>query len=61
MARARALYLATIETLYSNLECLYTSYNYPTNHIWNCDDLYVQIEKFDGTMVLAKKGIEPLH
>ena len=38
VARARALNPTTVETLYSNLEFLYSSYNYPASHILNCDE-----------------------
>ena len=38
VARARALNPTTVETLYSNLEFLYSSYKYPAIHIWNCDE-----------------------
>ena len=37
VARACALCPTTAETLYANVERLYTSHNYPPSHIWNCD------------------------
>ena len=61
VARARALCPATAETLYTNLEYLYTSYNYPPNHIWNCDESGVQAGRSGGATVLAKRGSRSVH
>ena len=61
VARARALCPTIAETLYSNLEFLYMSYNYPANHIWNCDKFGVQAERSGGTIVLTKKGKSSIH
>ena len=61
VARARALCPATAETQYANLERLYTSYNYPTNHIWNCDKSNVQAQRCGGTTVLAKRSSTFVH
>ena len=54
MACARALCLATTETLYANLESLYNTYNYPPSHVWNCDESGVQAGRSGGAIVLAK-------
>ena len=61
VVRARLLCSTTAETLYSNLEFLYTSYNYPPTHIWNCDKLGVQARRSSGTTVLAKRGSRSVH
>ena len=54
VARTRALCPTTAETLYANLERLYTSYNYPPSHIWNCNEVEMQAGRFGGATVLAK-------
>ena len=51
----------TTETLYSNLEFLYTSYNYPPTHIWNCNELGVQAKRSGGATMLAKRGSRSVH
>ena len=62
MARAHALCLAIAEILYSNLECLYTSYNYHANDIWNCDESDMQARRyFGGITILAKRGSRSIH
>ena len=57
----RALYPATTKTLYSNLEYLYATYNYPPGYIWNCDKSGVQAGKSGGATVLAKRGSRLVH
>ena len=42
VARARALCPITAESLYANLERLYTTHSYPPTHIWDCDKSSVQ-------------------
>ena len=61
MARACALYPTTTETLYANLETLYTTNNYPPSHIWNCDESGVQVGRSGGAIVLAKQGSRSVH
>ena len=61
IARARSLCPTTTETLYSNLEFLYISYNYPPTHIWNCDESRVQVGHSGGATVLAKIGSRSVH
>ena len=61
VARARALCLATTESLYSNLEYLYATYNYLPGHIWNCNESSVQAGKSGGATVLAKRGSRSMH
>ena len=56
-----ALCLATTETLYSNLEYLYATYNYPPDHIWNCDESGVKVGILEGAIVLAKKESRSVH
>lgn len=61
VARARALCPATADTLYTNLEYLYSSYNYPPSRIWNCDESGVQAARSGGATVLAKRGSRSVH
>ena len=61
VARARALCPITAETLYANLEKLYTAHNYPPSHIWNCDELGVQAGRSGGATVLARRGSRLVH
>ena len=61
VARARALNPTTAETLYANLEFLYSSYKYPLAHIWNCDESGVQAGQSGGATVLAKQGSRYVH
>ena len=61
MAKARALCFAMTDILYSNLEYLYTTYNYPTSHIWNCDESSVQAERSDRATLLAKRSRRYVH
>ena len=56
VARACNMCLATVASFYANLEYLYSTYNYPESHIWNCDKSGVQAAKNGGATVLAKKG-----
>ena len=61
VARARALCPAIAESLYTNLEYLYTSYNYLASHIWNCDESGIQAGRSGGATVLAKRGSKFVH
>ena len=61
IARARALNPTTAETLYANLEFLYSSYKYPPAHIWNYDESGVQAGRSGGAIVLAKWGSRSVH
>ena len=61
VARALALNPTTAETLYSNLEFLYSFYKYLATHIWNCDESGVQVERFGGATVLAKCSTRSIH
>ena len=61
VARARALNPTTVETLYVNLEFLYSSYKYPPTHIWNCDESGVQVGRSGSATVLAKRGSRSVH
>ena len=61
VARARALCPSIAETLYTNLEYLYSAYEYPPSHIWNCDESGVQAGRSGGATVLAKKGSRSVH
>ena len=61
MAYAPFLCAAIAETLYSNLENLYMTYNYLPNHIWNCNKSRVQTGRFGGATVLARRGSRSVH
>ena len=61
VARAHALCPITAESLYANLETLYTAYNYPPSHIWNCDESGVQAGRSGGATVLACRGSRSVH
>ena len=61
ITRARALNPTTAETLYANLEFLYSSYKYPLTHIWNCDESTVYAGRSSGAIVLAKRGNRSVH
>ena len=56
VARARNMCPTIVASFYANLEYLYTTYNYPESHIWNCDESGVQATKNGGATVLAKRG-----
>ena len=59
--RAHVLNLTTVETLYSNLQFLYSSYKYPVAYIWNCDESGVQARRSGGATVLTKCGTRSVH
>ena len=61
IARARGLCPNSAEMLYSNLEQLYNSYNYPPSHIWNYDKSGVQAGRSGGATLLAKKSSRSVH
>ena len=42
MGRARGLCPTNVATLYSNLQELYNTFNYPLSNILNCDESEVQ-------------------
>ena len=61
VARARALCPITAQSLYANLERLYTAHSYPPTHIWNCDESSVQAGRVGGAIVLARRGSRSVH
>ena len=61
IARAHALCLVIVETLYANLERLYTAHSYPPSHIWNCDKSGVQAGRARRATVLARRGSRSVH
>ena len=61
VARARALCSITAESLYANLERLYTAYIYLPTHIWNYDESGVQAGRAGGATVLARRGSRSVH
>ena len=61
IARAQGVCPTVAESLYSNLEELYTTFQYPPSHIWNCDKSGVQVGRSGGAIVLAKRGSRAVH
>ena len=61
IAGAQTICPTVAESLYSNLEELYTTFQYPLSHIWNCDESGVQAGKSGGATVLAKRGSRAVH
>ena len=61
MSRARGLCPTSATTLYSNLQELYNTHNYPPSNIWNCDESGVQAGRSGGATVLAKLGSKYVH
>ena len=57
----RALCPASVETLYSNLEYLYATYNYPPSHIWNCNESGMHTDRSEGAIGLVKRGSRSVH
>ena len=61
VARARALCPITAESLYANLERLYTTYTYIPTHIWNCDKSGMHAGRAGGATVLPRRGSRSVH
>jgi hypothetical protein len=47
--------------LYINLQSLYNQHKYNFNHIWNCDETWIQVGKQFGTRVLARRGSNVIY
>ena len=61
VACACSLCPTTAKTLYSNLENLYMTYNYPPSNIWNCDESGVEAGRSRGATVLARRERRFVH
>ena len=61
IVRAYVVSPTIAENLYNNLEELYTTFQYPASHIWNCDESGVQARRRGGATVLAKRGSRAVH
>jgi hypothetical protein len=61
VTRARGLSNENVTNFYDNLEKLYKLHNYDSSHIWNCDELGVQVGKGGQRKILAKKGYDNVH
>jgi len=59
--RAKHLNPDSVANFYGNLKKLYETHNYPTHHIWNCDESGAQVGKDGGGYVLAQKGCKTVH
>ena len=61
MAEEKELCPENVETFYKNLEELYEKYQYPLEHIWNCDESGAQAGQNGGRRVWAKRGSRFVH
>ena len=61
VARAKGLCPENVETFYKNLEDLYAKYQYPPEHIWNCNESGAQAGRNGGGWVWAKRGFRSVH
>ena len=61
VVRAKGLCPENLETFYKNLEDLYAKYQYPPEHIWNCDESGAQTGRNRGGRVWAKRGSRSVH
>ena len=61
VARAKGLCPENIQTFYKNLEELYKKYQYPPEHIWNCDENGAQAGQNGGGRVWAKRESRSVH
>jgi hypothetical protein len=43
ISRAQGLFLATCNSFDENLQSLHNKHNYPLDHIWNCDEIGIQV------------------
>lgn len=59
--KARNLCKDSVQSLYSNLEFLYSKHAYDANHIWNVDESGAQARRNGGGMVIARTGSKNVH
>jgi hypothetical protein len=59
--RARGLCKESVQSLYSNLELLYSNHHYEAHQIWNADESGAQAGRNGGGMVVAKTGSRNVH
>jgi hypothetical protein len=45
ISKAEGQTVVTCNSLYENLQSLYNKHNYPLDHIWNCDEIGIQVGK----------------
>jgi hypothetical protein len=60
-ARIKGLCIESVQSFYSNLERLYTVYQYTPSRVWNCDESEAQAGRNGGGVVLAKVGSRTVH
>ena len=46
--RAKGLYVENVASFYSNLQELYEKYQYPVDHVWNCNESGAQAGRSGG-------------
>ena len=61
LARAKGLCAENVASFYKNLEELYQKYQYPLDHVWNCDESGAQAGRSGGRQVWTKKGTRSIH
>ena len=61
MGRARGLCPTNVATLYSNLQELYNTFNYPLSNILNCDESEVHAWISGGATIIAKLDSKYVH
>ncbi len=54
--RAQGLTTNSWNLFYQNLTSLYTQHQYKPNHIWNCDEIRIQVGRQSRARVITKKG-----
>ena len=61
LSRAKDLCPEKVVTFYSNLSELYSKYNYPATHVWNCDETGAHARQNGGGRVWARRGSRSVH
>ena len=61
LARAKGLCAENVASFYKNLEKLYQKYQYPSDHVWNCNESGTQAGRSGGGRVWTKRGTRSVH
>jgi len=56
VCKAKGLIKEACHTFYSNLENLYTQHKYASEHIWNSDEIKIQLRCQSNARVLVRQG-----
>ncbi len=59
--KAQGLIVSSWNLFYQNLTSLYTHHQYKPNHIWNYDEIGIQIGRHLGVRIIAKKGFHQVY